>query len=335
MTITVGAQQVTTTAPVRLDFAGGWTDVPPFSSREGGAVVSATIDLAVRATASWGDRWRLVAGELGADIVLEGVESDPGDRRVALHRATLRALHPPRPVTLATASDVPPGSGLGSSGALGVALVHALGTLMGRVVDATAAAALAFEVETVGARVPGGKQDQYSAAHGGFNLMRFHDPDVLHEPLILEPAFLEALQASLVLCYSGASRLSGNTIARVMAAYDGGAPVVAGALRMLRDLALEMREALAASDLARTATLLSANWVAQQQLDPAMCTPGMADLEAAMAAAGALGGKAAGSGAGGCMFFVVPDVGRAQAVARDLGCKVLPVRFTATGVQGA
>src|SRR5512134_3294420 len=235
MTASAGAR-VTAVAPVRLDFAGGWTDVPPFSSREGGAVTSATIGLSVRASASRSERWRFVAAELGADLSLDTIDGNPGDRRLALHVSTARRLAGATPVTLTTQSDVPPGSGLGSSGALGVALVEALATLDGRTVTPDDAAALAFEVETVGAGVPGGKQDQYSAAHGGFNLMRFADPAVCIEPLDLDAAFQESLAAHVLLCYTGASRLSGNTIARVMAAYEAGDPRVAGALQEMRDL---------------------------------------------------------------------------------------------------
>lgn len=326
---------VTAVAPVRLDFAGGWTDVPPFSTREGGAVVSGAISLSVRATATPSDRWRLVALELGADVVIEGPDSDPGERRVALHHATLRRLQPGHAVTLATASDVPPGSGLGSSGALGVALVEAVSTLLGRPLAPVAAAALAFEIETRGAGVPGGKQDQYSAACGGFNFMRFSDPAVAVEPLRLDPAFQAALASGTVLCYTGASRLSGNTIARVMTAYDRGDQLVAGALREMRDLAFEMRDALLAQDLSRTAQVLSRNWAAQQRLDPAMCTPEMARLEQAMRDAGALGGKAAGSGAGGCMFFIVADVEEAERQARAHGARVLPVQWARHGVRRA
>lgn len=334
MTTATGTR-VTARAPLRLDLAGGWSDVPPFSAREGGAVLSAAIDLTVRATAAWSERWQLVARELGADVTLADAATDASDHRVALHASTLRSLRPRQPMSLTTGSDVPPGSGLGSSGALGVALVHAVTSLLGEPLGPDAVAARAFEIETVGAGVPGGKQDQYSAAHGGFNLMQFRDPDVQVQRRTLEPAFLDALEASTVLCYTGASRLSGNTIARVMRAYEQGTPRVVGALRELRDLAFAMDEALQAGDLQRTATLMDRNWSAQQQLDPAMCTPEMARLEAAMRDAGALGGKAAGSGAGGCMFFIAPDSTRAVQAATVHGAVVLPVHWAPTGVHCA
>ena len=93
-------------------------------------------------------------------------------------------------------------------------------------------------------------------------------------------------------------------------------------------------EALHAGDLAALGGLLSENWRLQQRLDPAMCTPEMARLEQAMQSAGALGGKAAGSGAGGSMFFLGPDDPRpAMAAAEALGMHLLPVRWAASGVR--
>jgi D-glycero-alpha-D-manno-heptose-7-phosphate kinase len=332
MTTSVHAQ-VAVVAPVRLDLAGGWTDVAPFSSQEGGAVTSAAIGLSVRATAHRSERWRLIAHELGADVELAALDRDPADRRVALHLSAVRRLGGASPVTLATESEVPPGSGLGSSGALGVALVEVLATLNGRSMAPDEAAALAFDIETVGAGVPGGKQDQFSAGRGGFNLMTFGESSVQVEPLALDTEFCETLAASTVLCHTGASRLSGNTIARVMAAYEAGDPRVAGALREIRDLALEMREALVSADLARTARLLSRNWAAQQRLDPGMRTDDMARLEAAMTQAGVLGGKAAGSGAGGCMFFLAANPAAAAQRARELGMQLLPVSWARRGVH--
>ena len=137
-----------------------------------------------------------------------------------------------------------------------------------------------------------------------------------------------------MLCYTGRSRVSGATIARVMAAYARDDRQVTGALRAMRDVADAMAEALRAADLARVAKGLGENWRLQQALDPEMRTPEMARLERALADAGALGGKAAGAGAGGAMFFVAgDDVRPAVAAAREAGATMLPLRWAATGVR--
>ena len=117
-------------------------------------------------------------------------------------------------------------------------------------------------------------------------------------------------------------------------AYERGDAAVTGALHALRDVALAMVDALRAADLTRVAALLTENWRRQQDLDPAMCTEEMARLEQAVMAAGALGGKAAGAGAGGSMFFVAgTDVAAVADAARTAGATVLPVRWAREGVR--
>src|SRR5205807_1163652 len=151
------------------------------------------------------------------------------------------------------------------------------------------------------------------------------DPDVGVEPITLDAAFAAELERRTVLCYTGRSRMSGATIARVMAAYGRGDRGVTDALRAMKEVAETMAEAVRSASLTRVAALLTENWKHQQALDPEMRTPEMAQLEQAVTAAGALGGKAAGSGAGGCMFFVTGDSPAAViAAARAAGATLLP-----------
>jgi D-glycero-alpha-D-manno-heptose-7-phosphate kinase len=193
---------------------------------------------------------------------------------------------------------------------------------------------LACRLEGVEAGIAGGRQDQFTAAFGGLLRLEFRDPEATVLPLTLDPEFLAELERRLVLCYTGASRFSGATIERVMRAYEAGDAAVARSLDGLRLVAERVAEALRAGDLARLGALLSENWRHQQELDRGMCTPEMARLEAAMGEAGALGGKAAGSGAGGSMFFLAPgDPEPLRAAARGLGMRLLPVRWAPTGVH--
>ncbi len=152
--------------------------------------------------------------------------------------------------------------------------------------------------------------------YGGFLRLRFRDPGAEVESLRLDPAFVDELQRRMILCYTGASRFSGGTITRVMQAYERGDRAVTGALQALRDIAERMSLALASADLAAVGRLLSENWGRQQELDPGMCTPEMSRLDAVMRSHGALGGKASGSGAGGCMFFLGPDDARPTGMQR-------------------
>jgi D-glycero-alpha-D-manno-heptose-7-phosphate kinase len=157
---------------------------------------------------------------------------------------------------------------------------------------------------------------------------------VTAEHLVLDPAFLSELVSRIVVCYTGTSRVSSRTIARVMTAYSAGTPHVVDALRAIVDTAEAMADALIASDLAKVGKLLSANWLHQQRLDPEMTTDTMARLELAMRRAGALGGKAAGAGAGGSMFFITGGHrSAALAAAREAGARVLDFSWATDGVK--
>jgi D-glycero-alpha-D-manno-heptose-7-phosphate kinase len=321
-------------APVRLDLAGGWTDVPPFSAREGGVVVTGAIQLFARAEVRLGGvGFRLVSEDLHDELEVTDSAGLVRDGRLDLLKAGLRLL-PVGGCTLSTRSDAPPGSGLGSSGALDVALVAALSAARGESPDPVDVAEQACHLEAVEAGIPGGRQDQFASSHGGFLRLDFRDPDAEVRRLKLDPAFAADLARRMVLCYTSASRFSGATIDRVMRAYEDGNPAVAAALHGLRRVAEEMADALVAADSVRVGQLLTKNWAHQQALDPRMCTEEMARLERSVTHAGALGGKAAGSGAGGCMFFLAPDDPEPVIeAARGCGAHLLPVRWAMYGVR--
>jgi D-glycero-alpha-D-manno-heptose-7-phosphate kinase len=321
-------------APVRLDLAGGWTDVPPYSAREGGVVVAAAVQLYTYAEVRPRERGYLLASkELEQALEYADLQALAGDGPLPLLRAGLRLLQA-RPCALSTHSDAPHGSGLGSSGAMDVAIVAALAQAAGHELSTREVADLACRLEGQEAGIPGGRQDQFIAAFGGFLRLSFRDPDAAVEPIALDQAFAAELERRMLLCYTGDSRFSGDTIGRVMRAYERGDPAIAGALDGIRHAAEAMTDALRVADFGRIGALLSENWRLQQRLDPGMSTPEMRRLEAAMLDAGCLGGKAAGSGAGGSMFFLAPDhPAPAREAVMRLGMRLLPVRWAATGVR--
>ena len=321
-------------APLRLDFAGGWTDVPPFSAREGGAVVNATIGLYAHASVVPAPEGiTLRSDDLGEEVRLEGPAELHSTGQLPLLQTAARMFNLVQG-SLVSRSEAPAGSGLGSSGALDVALVSALGHACGSPSTPEAAAEAAWRLEVVEAGIPGGKQDQWAAALGGFRRFTFHDPMVSAECLSIDPAFLEFLERHLVLCYTGTSRISGRMISRVVEGYENGVDPIVRAFHGMKAVALRMADALEAGDPAMVGSLLNENWACQCQLDPGMRTEDMARLERAVSAAGVLGGKAAGAGAGGCMFFLAPSQPAEVAnAARNAGATVLPVSWTSGGVR--
>ena len=324
---------IVTSAPVRLDFAGAWTDVPPFATTEHGAVVNAAIDLRTRVELQLDQpRYDLWARDLDERTRADTPDELGRDGRLDLLKAAVR-FGDLGPCRIHTRAEAPPGSGLGTSGALGVALVHAMDAAIGSVRDAAATAEAAWRMETVDAAVPGGRQDQFAAAMGGFQHLSFDRGGTRAVALSVEPEFARDLARHLLVCYTGRSRSSGAVITRVMQAYEAGEPQVGAALRALTQIGDAMAGAFRHHDLTAIGRLLAANWIEQQRLDPGMCTPEMAQLYDAMRSAGAVGGKAAGAGAGGSMFFVVPgDIERAERTATAGGATLLPLRWAGRGV---
>lgn len=192
----------------------------------------------------------------------------------------------------------------------------------------------AWRLEVMEAGLPGGKQDQYAAALGAFHLLEFTGDLVRFDPLELPGGFAEWLERHIVVCYTGQSRVSAETIARVMGRYANGDRTVTAALEGIVETAARMAEAMRAGDGPAVGRLLSVNWRHQQALDAGIQTALMAKLETSMRAAGAVGGKAAGAGAGGSMFFLFDrDPARVRDLARAEGASVLPFRWSREGVR--
>jgi D-glycero-alpha-D-manno-heptose-7-phosphate kinase len=325
---------VNASAPVRLDFAGGWTDVAPFATRARGVVANAAIGLRAQASLTpGGEGYRLEARDLGQTVEVAGLEELVPNGELDLLKAAVRMYRPP-PCRLTTRSDAPPGSGLGTSGAMGVALVAAFEAAAGRTPPGAELAEHAWKLEAVEAGLPGGKQDQYAAALGGFQRLEFTEAGVRSRPIALPPGIGDQLAERLVVCYTGQSRVSGATIARVMARYADGDDRIVGALTEMAIVAETVTMALEEGDVAAFGLLLTRNWALQQQLDEGIRTPAMARLEEAVAAAGVVGGKAAGAGAGGTMFFLADrDYRVVTRAAREAGATVLPLAWSSEGVR--
>ncbi len=322
-------------APVRVDFAGGWSDVPAFAEAEGGVVANAAVTLYVHVDALMGGRGiRLVAEDLGDRVAVAGPAGLAYDGRLDLHKAALNMLPVSGGIELLTRSDVPPGSGLGASGALDVALVAALARYREEAYDRAELAELGFHLEAVELGFTGGRQDQYSAALGGWQELRFGGHGVVVHAIRPERDAVIELEAMLLVVYTGQSHFSMQTHERVWSAFAEGRGGVADALRTIRDLGTSAADALRAGDWQALANVVDANWEQQQRLDGTIATPGVRRVEEALRAAGVWGLKAAGAGAGGCLVAIVPPDARhaAVAAATAVGARVLECRFDFDGV---
>jgi D-glycero-alpha-D-manno-heptose-7-phosphate kinase len=290
---------------VRIDFAGGWTDVNIFARGAGGAVVNAAIN-------------HYVSGKL------EILDSESVIPSFAAEREGL---------SVAYQSDLPSGSGLGTSSALNVVWLSLVKSQIVSDEDRAQIAELAYQLEEM-LGILGGKQDQYACAYGGFNSMTFGEK-VEVERLNVPPQMVETLESRLVLCYTGKPRLSGNIHENVWGAFRRGVPETVNALYYLRNCAIRMRTVLLEGDIDEFADLISQNWKHQKALDASVTNAQIEDLFQIAKEAGAQGGKACGAGGGGCLLFCAQQ-GRQSALSDALseaGARVIPFLFDFNGLQ--
>ncbi|HEV2428225.1 MAG TPA: GHMP kinase [Thermoplasmata archaeon] len=301
-------------APLRVSFAGGGTDVSPYPEEQGGAVLNCTIDKFAYATLSVREEgagavqvhsldYNLTANYERADDLVYNGELD-------LVKAALKVLRPPgedgasgRSYELFLHSDAPPGTGLGSSSTMSVAIVGAFQQYLKEPWTAYDVAELAYRIEREELGVKGGRQDQYAAAFGGFNFMEFNGRTTIVNPLRIAPDVLNELAYRLLLCYTGTSHYSNDLIERQQASYAEKRPGTVEALDATKRLAIDMKNELLRGRIDEMGKLLDEGWQLKKQFTDGISNPRIDDFYAKARASGALGGKLVGAGGGGYILL--------------------------------
>ncbi|MEW6272299.1 MAG: kinase [Thermodesulfobacteriota bacterium] len=300
---------IITRTPFRLSFLGGGTDYPAWYRREGGAVLSTTIDkycyLTVRHLPPFfTTRHRVVWSHVEtvatiAEILHPAVRE--GLKLLGFDDATGVEIH--------HQADLPARAGMGSSSSFAVGLIKALTSLRGQMIAKHDLALRAIHLEREVLHENVGSQDQVAAAYGGLNLIEFRrDDEIRVDPVPLPPARLEELQAHLVLVFTGTSRLASAVAADVVANLDA-----------RRDALLRMRamvdQGLAIltgnGDLEPFGRLLHEAWALKRSLSALVSGSSVDELYARALRGGAIGGKLLGAGSSGFMCFFVPPQRRA------------------------
>jgi D-glycero-alpha-D-manno-heptose-7-phosphate kinase len=323
-------------APLRVSFAGGGSDIAEFAEEYGGAVVSMTIKRFAYASL-WRDRhhFKVDLPNLGiSEVVDPNVSASPevefAKRALGEQAACFRG-------GIELLSDCPAGSGLGSSSALMVALVAARQRFLdGRDgLDPGTIASEAYEVEREQLGIKGGMQDQYSAAYGGLNFIRFTGRrQVAVEPLRISESTLGELRYRMLLISTGRCRSSGGILQRQIAALSDKRSDVSMLLRELRDLAFDARRALESGCVDDFALAVQEGWELKRRVDDGICDADVASLCDALLANGARAVKLLGAGGGGYVLAITRSFARAslEQAARGLGVSVESVDYEPNGV---
>jgi D-glycero-alpha-D-manno-heptose-7-phosphate kinase len=330
-------------APLRLGFAGGGTDLSPYCDTFGGAVLNVTIDRFAFASILPSDAGKIVFA--GDDVgMVEAFDlDDPMETgTLALHKAVyqrmIRDFNDGHriPMIVKTTVDAPPGSGLGSSSALVVALVEAFRIVLEAPLGPYDVARLAFEIERIDLGMAGGRQDQYAAAFGGINFIEFLAEDrVIVNPMRVNDAVRNELESSLVVCFSGRSRKSADIISLQTAGLSAKSETTMGAMHQLKSDAIEMKSALLMGDVEQMADVLNRSWVAKKATAEGISNNRIDELFDLAMRQGALGGKVSGAGGGGFLFFLVHPEHRYSLVSalNAAGTVATPVKFTERGCE--
>lgn len=294
---------VTTITPQRLSFVGGGTDLPDFYREYGGAVVSTTIDKYIYVTVKrhsplFNEVYRLSYSKTEHVESLDKIEND-------VARECLRLVPVEPPLFMATASDLPASSGMGSSSSFAVGLLYALHIMRGENVSAGQLAEEASHVEIEMLNHPIGKQDQYAAAFGGLNFIAFKpNGRVYLDPLWLPNNGAEKLFENSMLFWTGQQRQAGGILQEqrknISSTFE--------TLIRMRDMAAECRDALLEhhEDLEQFGKIVDAGWQAKRTLASKISSQHIDQCYERAKVAGVLGGKIAGAGGGGFLYLIVP-----------------------------
>jgi D-glycero-alpha-D-manno-heptose-7-phosphate kinase len=316
---------IITQTPLRIGLLGGGTDLPDYYREHGGRVLNCALDKYV---------YVIVKQRFDNDIYVnyskKEIVSHVDELEHELVREAMRMTGVASGVEITTLADIPSagGSGLGSSSAVTVGLLHALFAYQGRQVSAEELADRACEIEIDRCGKPIGKQDQYIAAFGGIRDIRFGPGDaVVAEELGLGSAERRALQQQVMLFYTGMTRNANPILAEQTANIKG----TLAQLDLLRDLAGIAVDRLRSGDVAAVGAAVRESWAAKRKLASGVSNDQI-DLSVARALdAGASGAKVTGAGGGGFLLVICP-MERQPAVRQSLAhMQELPVKLDRLG----
>jgi D-glycero-alpha-D-manno-heptose-7-phosphate kinase len=318
---------IITRTPLRISFAGGGSDLPAFYEQEPGAVVSTAIDKYIFITVNPKFDHKIRASYSITEIV-DSVD----ELKHELIRESLHLLNIPQGIEITSISDIPSqGTGLGSSASYTVGLLNALYAYQGHFAGAERLAHEACHVEIERCGHASGKQDQYIAAYGGLQYIRFNpDGSVFTDPVICRSETRQQLQQSLLLFYTGLTRRADDILAE-QSRETRSSESKRTSLRRMVSLAGELYEALNHNDLAAFGDILHAGWMEKRSLTAGISNNNIDAWYERARAAGAIGGKLLGAGGGGFLLLYAPPERQAAIVSALPELRLIPFHFAPQG----
>jgi D-glycero-alpha-D-manno-heptose-7-phosphate kinase len=298
-------------SPVRISFGGGGTDLAAYYERFGGMVVSATINKYIYGIVSknFDTTFQVISADYRTILSMptEGPPHASSGIELKLCRVIYEHFNVRMPLNVFIASEVPPGTGLGSSSTTSVTLCNIFSTLIGQIMSKAELAETAYAIETQRMEAPIGKQDQYAAAVGGLNCFEFTESGVRITPLRMRATTIRALERRLMLFYTGATRQAREILQEQRARSEQSSGRTIDALHQIKALGWRIKDALEAGELDTFGELLDESWQHKKQLANNVSTPFIDEVYAQARKHGALGGKITGAGGGGFLMLYCPE----------------------------
>src|SRR6266487_895539 len=314
-------------APMRIGFFGGGTDVSPYAEEHGGKVLNCTIDKYVRCMLKPTSTDGITIRSLDLEEVSRNM-TGRWEGRLSLPQAVLDALPDVRGVEVTMFSDVPPGSGLGSSSALVVSMLKLISSAYNLPTDLYELAELAYRIERVDLGIPGGRQDQYAATFGGMCVYHFGGKQVIVEPVLSDAAALLELESCLLIGYIGDRTLLRHHLMedQVRRLKEGDTLRYHDETKAFVDESVKLLRAVKIAEFGR---LLHDAWEVKKAFSPYIAPPIVDEIYRQARDHGAWGGKITGAGGGGFVVFACPfDRGlELERVHREEGVQMLPCSF--------
>lgn len=310
-------------APLRLGLAGGGSDVSPYSEIYGGAVLNATIDQYAYCTIeeTFTNSIVINASDLNLKKKYPSVLNLPIDGVLDLHKGVYNRIVKDFKITkplsfkITTYCDAPPGSGLGSSSTMVVAILKAFTEWLNLPLGDYDMAYLAYQIERIDLGLNGGKQDQYAATFGGFNFIEFYKDDkVIVNPLKMKRWIVDELEVSMVLFYTGASRSSDKIIREQQENTQQGKRLPIEATHRIKQNSYIMKDFLLKGNIVEFAKALGKEWENKKKMATSITNDKIEKIYETALKSGAYGGKVSGAGGGGFMFFTIDPVKRLKLI---------------------
>ena len=319
---------IITRSPLRICLGGGGTDLPSYYRQHTGFVISAAITRYVYITITEAFRPRILVKYSKFEDVERVEEIQHPIIREALKLTGVSGPY----IEIVSLSDIPAGTGMGSSGSFTTALLCALHTLKRDYVPPRDLAEEACHIELTLLNEPIGKQDQYISAFGGITCFEFLPDDrVVVEPLKIPAETLANLEDNLLLFFTGSSRNASDILRDQDARTKQNNSEMLDNLHFTKQLGVESRDAILCSDLRKFAELMNVHWQHKRKRSPGMSSGEIDRLYELAMANGALGGKLIGAGGGGFLMFYTEEKTRLRAVMRGAGLREVRMQFDFAG----